>query len=97
MRKITHERALFLERMYAEMMLNFTNYRVIYSQPGIRWIKLIVKHLLYELYLLEDEKIDRLQNEGKLTPKNAISLRAKNRKNYSEIVLKLRIKEKITR
>lgn len=82
MRKITHERALFLERMYAEMMLNFTNYRVIYSQPGIRWIKLIVKHLLHELYLYEKERINSLSKAGKLTPKEAVRLRAKNKKTY---------------
>ena len=82
MRKITHERAMFLERTYAELRLYFECYEVIYSRPCIRLIKLIVKHLLHELYLYENERINSLSKAGKLTPKEAVRLRAKNKKTY---------------
>lgn len=82
MRRITHERALFLERMYEGLKLFFERYGMAYSRPCVRLMKLIVKQLQYELYLYEKNRIDRLRREGKVTPKEAVRMMAENKRQY---------------
>ncbi|MBQ3190966.1 MAG: hypothetical protein IJB61_06990 [Bacteroides sp] len=82
MRKITHERTKFLEKTYDDMLLYFNYFRITYSRPGIRFMKLIINQLQYELYLIETERLKRLRNEGKVTPKEALKMMAKLKCKY---------------
>ena len=76
------KRTLFLKRTYQEIMKMFEMYGATYSIASIKFMKLIVKRLQYEIYLAEMENIRKEVTDGKLTSKAAVKKKAAVRKKY---------------
>ena len=76
------ERTLFLKRTYQELMEMNEKYGAAFSNASLRYMKLIVKRLQYEIHLAEMEKIRKEVENGKLTPKEAVKMKAASRKRY---------------
>ena len=76
------KRTLFLKRTYQELMEMFEMYGATYSIASIKFMKLIVKRLQYEIHLAEMEMIRKGVADGKLTPKEAVKKKAASRKKY---------------
>ena len=76
------KRTLFLKRTYLELMEMFEMYGATYSTASVKYMKLIVKRMQYEIHLAEMEKIRKEVENGKLTPKEAVKKKAASRKRY---------------
>ena len=76
------KRTLFLKRTYQELMEMFEMYGATYSIASVKFMKLIVKRLQYEIYLAEMERIKKEVADGKLTLKEAMKKKAAVRKKY---------------
>ena len=76
------KRTLFLKRTYQELMEMFEMCGATYSIASIKFMKLIVKRLQYEIHLAEMEMIRKGVADGKLTPKEAVKKKAASRKKY---------------
>ena len=63
------ERTLFLKRTFQELIEMTEKYGATYSIASVKFMKLIVKRLQYEIHLAEMERILRDVADGKLTPK----------------------------
>ena len=66
----------------SELMEMFNEYGATYSIASVKFMKLIVKRLQYEIYLAEMENIRKEVTDGKLTPKTAVKKKAAVRKKY---------------
>ena len=71
-----------MKRTYQEIMEMFEMYGATYSIASIKFMKLIVKRLQYEIHLAEMEMIRKGVADGKLTPKEAVKKKAVSRKKY---------------
>ena len=71
-----------MKRTYQELMEMFEMCGETYSIASIKFMKLIVKRLQYEIHLAEMERIRRDVADGKLTPKEAVKKKALVRKKY---------------
>ena len=58
------KRTLFLKRTYQELMGMFEMYGATYSIASVKFMKLIVKRLQYEIHLAEMEKIRKEVADG---------------------------------
>ena len=76
------KRTLFLKRTYLELMEMFEMYGATYSTASVKYMKLIVKRMQYEIHLADMEKIRKEVENGKLTPKEAVKKKAASRKRY---------------
>ena len=76
------KRTLFLKRTYQELMEMFEMYGATYSIASVKYMKLIVKRMQYEIHLAEMEIIRKEVENGKLTPKEAVKKKAASRKRY---------------
>ena len=76
------KRTLFLKRTYLEMIEMFELYGATCSTASVKYMKLIVKRLQYEIHLAEMEMIRKGVADGKLTPKEAVKKKAASRKRY---------------
>ena len=76
------KRTLFLKRTYLELMEMFEMYGATYSTASVKYMKLIVKRMQYEIHLAEMEIIRKEVENGKLTPKEAVKKKAASRKRY---------------
>ena len=76
------KRTLFLKRTYQELMEMFEMYGATYSTASVKYMKLIVKRMRYEIHLAEMEIIRKEVENGKLTPKEAVKKKAASRKRY---------------
>lgn len=76
------KRTLFLKRTYQELMEMFNEYGATYSIASVKFMKLIVKRLQYEIYLAGMERIKKEVADGKLTLKEAMKKKAAVRKKY---------------
>ena len=76
------KRTLFLKRTYLELIEMFEMYGATYSTASVKYMKLIVKRMQYEIHLAEMEKIRKEVENGKLTPKEAVKKKAASRKRY---------------
>ena len=76
------KRTLFLKRTYLELMEMFEMYGATYSTASVKYMKLIVKRMRYEIHLAEMEIIQKEVENGKLTPKEAVKKKADSRKKY---------------
>ena len=52
------------------------------SEAGFAAMKRIIKALRYMVYVCEEARINRLKELGRITLKEAVHLKAKNRRNY---------------
>ena len=82
MAEIKTKRTLFLKRTYQELMEMFEMYGATYSTASVKYMKLIVKRMRYEIHLAEMEIIRKEVESGKLTPKEAVKKKADSRKRY---------------
>lgn len=76
------ERVNFLKRTDAELKRLFRENGPVYSRACEMYMKRIYKQLSYELYLCEEQKIDREVMNHKLTPKEGRRKKADNRRKY---------------
>ena len=82
MAEMKTKRTLFLKRTYQELMEMFEMYGATYSTASVKYMKLIVKRMRYEIHLAEMEIIRKEVENGKLTPKEAVKKKAVVRKKY---------------
>ena len=82
MAEMKTKRTLFLKRTYQELMEMFEMYGATYSTASVKYMKLIVKRMRYEIHLAEMEIIRKEVESGKLTPKEAVKKKAASRKRY---------------
>ena len=82
MAEMKTKRTLFLKRTYQELMEMFEMYGATYSTASVKYMKLIVKRMRYEIHLAEMEIIRKEVENGKLTPKEAVKKKADSRKKY---------------
>ena len=82
MAEMKTKRTLFLKRTYQELMEMFEMYGATYSTASVKYMKLIVKRMQYEIHLAEMEIIQKEVENGKLTPKEAVKKKADSRKKY---------------
>ena len=82
MAEMKTKRTLFLKRTYQELMEMFEMYGATYSTASVKYMKLIVKRMRYEIHLAEMEIIQKEVENGKLTPKEAVKKKAASRKRY---------------
>ena len=82
MAEMKTKRTLFLKRTYQELMEMFEMYGATYSTASVKYMKLIVKRMRYEIHLAEMEIIQKEVENGKLTPKEAVKKKADSRKKY---------------
>ena len=82
MAEMKTKRTLFLKRTYQELMEMFEMYGATYSTASVKYMKLIVKRMQYEIHLAEMEIIRKEVENGKLTPKEAVKKKADSRKKY---------------
>lgn len=80
--KTNYERVNFLKRTEAELKRLFRESDPVYSRASEMYMKRIYKQLSYELYLCEEQKIDREVMNHKLTPKEGQKKKAANRRKY---------------
>lgn len=52
------------------------------SEAEVKCCKLIIKDLEHVLYISEEDRIDKLKKEDKITAKKAVSMRAVNKRHY---------------
>lgn len=82
-KRTDYERVNFLKRTEAELKRLFVVYGPNYSRACEVYMRRIIKQLAYELYLCENQKIDRDVMNRKMTPKEAYKKKAANRKKYT--------------
>ena len=82
MAEMKTKRTLFLKRTYQELMEMFEMYGATYSTASVKYMKLNVKRMRYEIHLAEMEIIRKEVENGKLTPKEAVKKKADSRKKY---------------
>ena len=82
MKGTTFERVNFLKRTEAELKRQFRENGPVYSRASEKYMKRIYKQLSYELYLCEEQKIDREVMNHKMTPKEGQKKKAANRRKY---------------
>ncbi len=78
----TFERVNFLKRTEAELMRLFREDGAQYSRACEKYMKRIYKQLSYELYLCEEQKINREVMNRKMTPKEGQKKKAAIRRKY---------------
>ena len=78
----TFERVNFLKRTEAELMRLFREDGAQYSRACEKYMKRIYKQLSYELYLCEEQKINREVMNQKMTPKEGQKKKAAIRRKY---------------
>ena len=78
----TFERVNFLKRTEAELMSLFIEDGAQYSRACEKYMKRIYKQLSYELYLCEEQKINREVMNRKMTPKEGQKKKAAIRRKY---------------
>ena len=82
MAEMKTKRTLFLKRTYLELIEMFEMYGATYSTASVKYMKLIVKRMQYEIHLADMEKIRKEVENGKLTLKEAVKKKAASRKRY---------------
>ena len=80
--KTNFERVNFLKRTEAELKRLFEVYGTDYSKACEKYMKQIYRQLTYELYLCEEQRINREVMNHKLTPKEGQRKKAANRRKY---------------
>ena len=78
----TFERVNFLKRTEAELMRLFREDGAQYSRACEKYMKRIYKQLSYELYLCEEQKINREVMNRKMTLKEGQKKKAAIRRKY---------------